>query len=120
MKKLLLTILLLLTGCSQAYYRGQPVERGPGSWLVCPKSHLSLQTEGTSLSPAASSTSSSISGGDGGSQAECKGRTTIKINGRVKEVGSEEVTIRYSPCVSHKSIKLSCTPKHGIRPSRNH
>ena len=120
MKKLLLTILLFLTGCSQAYYRGQPVELGPGTWLICPKSRLPPQPEGTSPSPAASSTSSSISGGDGDSQAECKGRTTIKINGRVQEVGSEEVTIRYSPCVTHKTMKLACTQNQGIRPSRSH
>ena len=96
MKKLLLTILLLLTGCSQAYYRGQLVEPGPGTW-VCPNSSLPLQPEGTSPSPAASSTSSSISGRGGDSQVGCKARTTIKINGKVQEVYAEEVTIKYWP-----------------------
>jgi hypothetical protein len=106
MKKLLLTILLLLTGCRQDYYRGQPVERGPGTWLICPQDRLPLQPEvsqlpvpnGISPSPATSSNSSSISGRDGDSQAKCKAGTTIKINGRVQEVDADEVvTIRYWP-----------------------
>ncbi|MBD1903773.1 hypothetical protein NDI44_27000 [Trichocoleus sp. DQ-A3] len=122
MKRLLLSVLLVVTGCGRTYYQGQPVELSSLHWEVCSVErppeffHAAPVREaeisrfptpnGISPAPATSSIPSptpatsnipspapTISGQDDESQAKCT--TKIKINGREQEVDSKDLVWRW-------------------------
>lgn len=104
MKKLVLSVLITLSGCSllpRAYYRGQPVEFNPVREEICverievPIVKERQWGENISSSPTLNSVSSvpAVSQQDGNALSNC--RTKIRVNGKEQEVDSKEIVWRW-------------------------
>ena len=104
MKRLLLSVVLILTGCGRAYYRGQPVELSPIHEEICgvprPNEYFTPIEQGAPQerndSPTAKNSISpppAISRQDGLPQTKCT--TLIRINGKEYQVDSDEIVWRW-------------------------
>ena len=108
MKKLVLSVLITLSGCSlwpRAYYRGQPVELNPLYEEICTSTSTSTielpivkerrSGENISSPPTPHSVSSvpTVSRQDGNALSNC--RTKIRVNGKEQEVDSKEIVRRW-------------------------
>lgn len=115
MKKLVLSVLITLSGCSllpRAYYRGQPVEFNPVHEEICverievpivkdrwsgelPIVKERQSGENISSPPTPNSVSAvpTVSRQDGNALSNC--RTKIRVNGKEQEVDSKEIVWRW-------------------------
>jgi hypothetical protein len=117
MKKLVLSVLITLSGCSlwpRAYYRGQPVELNPLYEEICTSTStielpivkerrsgelpiVKQRRSGENISspPTPNSVSSvpTVSRQDGNALSNC--RTKIRVNGKEQEVDSKEIVRRW-------------------------
>lgn len=105
MKKLVLSVVITLSGCSllpRAYYRGQPVELDPVYEQICSTSTIEVpmveerRAGGKPFSPPTPNSVSSVptvSPQDGNALMNC--RTKIRVNGKEQEVDSKEIVWRW-------------------------
>ena len=104
MKKLVLSVLITLSGCSllpRAYYRGQPVEFNPVHEEICVerievpivKDRWSGENITSPPTPNSVSAVPTVSRQDGNALSNC--RTKIRVNGKEQEVDSKEIVWRW-------------------------
>lgn len=104
MKKLVLSVLITLSGCSllpRAYYRGQAVELNPVYEEICTstvevpivKERQSGQNISSTPTPNSVSSVPTVSQQNGNALSNC--RTKIRVNGKEQEVDSKEIVWRW-------------------------